>query len=88
MKDLDAIRAGIVLVITLLGSGGALGLWRLLTRDFLDPYRADQRDLRERLAAAEARADAAVEASRKCEEREAHLRRALVAAGIDVGPIS
>lgn len=99
MKDLDAVKAAIVLVTTLLGSGGALGLWKLFTSDFLKPYREDQADLRSRLIAAEERADRAdekaqkadekadeaVAATRKCEEREAHLRVALIAAGIDVG---
>jgi len=94
VKDLDAVKAAIVLATTLLGSGGALGLWRLFTSDFLRPYREDQADLRERVVAAETRADesdrkadAAVAATRKCEEREAHLRLALIAQGIDVGDL-
>lgn len=94
MKDLDAVKAAIVLATTLLGSGGALGLWRLFTSDFLRPYREDQADLRQRIADAlaqadesERKADEAVAATRKCEEREAHLRLALIAQGIDVGDL-
>lgn len=92
MKDLDAIRAAIILVTALLGSGGGLGLWKLFTGDFLAPYRADQQDLRGRVAVAEEkaenaveRADAAVAATRRCEEREARLRVVLIAHGIEVG---
>lgn len=94
MKDLNAVKAALVLATTLLGSGGALGLWRLFTSDFLRPYREDQADLRLRVTEAEARAelsdrkaDEAVAATRKCEEREAHLRLALIAQGIDVGDL-
>lgn len=92
MKDLDAIRAAIILVTALLGSGGGLGLWKLFTGDFLAPYRADQQDLRARIAeakadaaAADEKAERAVQATRRCEEREARLRVVLIAHGIEVG---
>lgn len=92
MKNLDAFKALSILLSTLLGSGGAFGLWKLFTGDFLQPYREDQRDLRDRLEAAEDKAQDATDkaqeaimATRRCEEREAHLRIVLIGHGIDVG---
>lgn len=85
MKDLDAIRAVLLLGSALLGSGGAFGLWKLFTGDFLAPYRQDQQDLRARVEKAENKADSAIAATRKCEEREARLRVVLIEHGIEVG---
>lgn len=89
MKALDAIRAGIILVSALLGSGGALGLWKLFTGDFLNPYRVDQATLRERAEKAEARADeaervadGALSVARKCAEDRARLRLQLIESGM------
>lgn len=89
MKDLDAIRAGLILLTTALGSGGAFGLWKLFTGDFLNPYRQDQADLRERAKAAEERADlaeqvadGALSAARQCAETNARLRLQLIEHGV------
>lgn len=91
VEDLNAIKAGIMLVVTLVGSGGAVGLWKLFTGDFLNPYREDQRDLRARLEAAETKADTATDTAAKalaathaCEEREARMRLVLIRHGIDL----
>lgn len=93
MKSIDAIRAGIILVTTLLGSGGALGLWRLFNGDFLRPYREDQKDLRARVVAAEARADeaervadGALSVARQCAEARARLRLLLIEHSIPLPP--
>ena len=89
MKDLEAIRAVLILVATVLGSGGAFGLWKLFTGDFLNPYRQDQADLRERAKKAEERADeaervadGALSVARQCAEERARLRLALIEHGI------
>ena len=82
-----------ILVSTLVGSGGAFGLWKLFTGDFLNPYRIDQKDLRERVEKAELRADEAHEIASQaraetaaCREREAALRLVLIGAGLPIPP--
>lgn len=89
----DPLQALLVLVIGSAGGGGVWGLWRMFTRDFLGPYREDQTSLREDVKELRGEVETALEVARaareateRCEEREARLRRFLISNGLDIPP--